>query len=398
MFIASPDAPPIQGLALLGLLTLGNLVVMSAVLPFAMGRHPSGGARAVQRYFLLQAALWLCLLGIHRFNDRSWAVLFGIGSTTAVALAQWTMSQALAHWLGPRPGQAWLRLLCIAAPAGVAVLWFLHPVYRMVWPSVVHALGLVLLARMCLHPVKDCERGWRGVLCVYACTMAAVLVLRAVAVLSTGHAPQFLDGSAINQGMIVFSNTGYIVVLICMTAAWRDESYQQLRTLASTDALTGLLNRHGFDARAPALFAQTHRKGLPLAVLMLDLDYFKRVNDLHGHPAGDEALRLFAHLLQSSCRAEDVVARLGGEEFCVLLPARTLADVQTLDRELRERLVVAAPLRLGFSLDFSSGLAWHEPRDTDLPALLQRADQALYAAKALGRGRLQEADPALVAA
>ena len=172
---------------------------------------------------------------------------------------------------------------------------------------------------------------------------------------------------------------------IAMLVAWRDEAEIKLRELAVTDALTSLPNRRGFEKRAQAMLAHARRHDLPLTALMLDLDHFKQVNDTHGHEVGDRALQLFSRLLKETRRDGDLAARLGGEEFCLLLHSDASAGAP-LDQRLRQRLRQAAPAELGLEIDFSAGLAVLRPDDTSIQQLLARADRALYEAKTDGRG------------
>ncbi|MBV8379198.1 MAG: GGDEF domain-containing protein [Paucibacter sp.] len=152
------------------------------------------------------------------------------------------------------------------------------------------------------------------------------------------------------------------------------------RHQAATDALTGLSNRRVLDE----LLATTG--DAPLALLMLDLDHFKEINDRHGHAAGDAVLREFAERVRSQLRPNDVCARWGGEEFVVLLPCATLAQACEVGERLRQ-VVAAAPLADRIEATVSIGAAASQPGET-AEALLARADAAVYAAKNAGRNRV----------
>lgn len=163
-----------------------------------------------------------------------------------------------------------------------------------------------------------------------------------------------------------------------------------LKQLALTDTLTGLPNRRAFDARLALEFARQQRNGRPLAMLMLDVDYFKFYNDHYGHPAGDVALREVAAILELSlCRSADFAARIGGEEFAILLPetdldgARKMAD--RIRMQLQESSIPHADSRVAAHLTASVGIAI---AGNETPAaFVSRADRALYAAKRDGRDR-----------
>ena len=157
---------------------------------------------------------------------------------------------------------------------------------------------------------------------------------------------------------------------------------------ANTDALTGLLNRRGFEPDAAAAYASCRSRGQTVALLALDLDKFKPINDTLGHAAGDEVLRVVGARLLRFFRSSDLVARLGGDEFCVLMRDVEPDRLQRLINGLQP--VLCAPIgREGRSMSVgcSIGVAYGAPADAlDLQALMDRADTALYDAKRSGEG------------
>lgn len=169
-----------------------------------------------------------------------------------------------------------------------------------------------------------------------------------------------------------------------------EQHQRQLREEAIRDALTGLHNRRFLDELGPILLAEANRAGAPLAAVMLDIDHFKRLNDTHGHQAGDAILRACGEFLRQQVRQSDAVFRTGGEEFLVLLPHTQDAQVQIQLETLRTGF---AALRVGhegldLSATVSAGYAMY-PTDADnMRELLHRADLALYQAKAGGRDRV----------
>lgn len=166
--------------------------------------------------------------------------------------------------------------------------------------------------------------------------------------------------------------------------AWMLEQDLRSLSLASTDALTGLTNRRGFDSIAAHTIAVCRRVGEPATLLYFDLDDFKVVNDTLGHAAGDRVLRSFSRHLRSTFRDSDVVARIGGDEFCVLLTSATTEDVQRPLALLRGRLKT----REGEpSAEFSVGVATYDPaRHESVQALVDDADLRMYRDKG-SRGR-----------
>lgn len=156
-------------------------------------------------------------------------------------------------------------------------------------------------------------------------------------------------------------------------------SFERTQLQASTDGLTGLMNRRTFETTARALL----RNGGLATIVMADLDHFKLINDTHGHETGDRALQLFAEHLRGHLRSDDLFARYGGEEFVLLLPGLAAAQaVEVLDR-FRDRLAVTTSLQPPvFTSSF--GVTDNESPDS-LAGMIRRADAALYRAKALGR-------------
>ncbi len=160
---------------------------------------------------------------------------------------------------------------------------------------------------------------------------------------------------------------------------------ERLSDASRTDPLTGLLNRRGFEELMEVELARARRTGRPLSLMIADLDHFKRLNDRGGHAAGDAALQRFAAVARSCSRRVDVLGRLGGEEFALLLP----------DADAKRAFLVAERLRRGFAdatsggagTTVSVGIASMSATDPDREALMAAADQALYAGKALGRDR-----------
>jgi diguanylate cyclase (GGDEF)-like protein len=166
-------------------------------------------------------------------------------------------------------------------------------------------------------------------------------------------------------------------------AAWRVQ--------AMTDALTGLHNRRGFELQLGRLLGRHADSGVPLAIAMLDLDHFKRINDVHGHPVGDRVLVLLARLLRDHVREGDVVVRWGGEEFLIVAAGLDAPLGAALLARLRQALRLATPTPLSRPLTFSAGLVVGDVPSEAATVFerIERADTALYAAKRAGRDRIE---------
>jgi diguanylate cyclase (GGDEF)-like protein len=188
--------------------------------------------------------------------------------------------------------------------------------------------------------------------------------------------------------MLYAMGTAIIVLLMV-----KDYHLHIYRNAASTDELTGLLNRRAFLENALRMSAHQAKRNEPLTVLLFDLDHFKSINDRFGHAIGDEVLRLFAQVARSSMRADDVIARFGGEEFAAIVPAPAV-DAAKIANRVRAAFetagVTVSELTIGATV--SVGVATAEAPVTDISALISRADAALYRAKREGRNRLCSAD------
>jgi diguanylate cyclase (GGDEF)-like protein len=160
----------------------------------------------------------------------------------------------------------------------------------------------------------------------------------------------------------------------------------ELERMSMTDMLTGVLNRHGLQRRGDEIINRATRFGHPVALLMLDLDHFKQINDRHGHPVGDQVLKHFAEIIQANLRGSDIFGRWGGEEFLVIAPHLNLNDAEKMAEKLRHAIETAefdSAIHLTASIGVSEYSAG-EPASE----LIKRADHALYAAKEAGRNRV----------
>jgi two-component system cell cycle response regulator len=161
---------------------------------------------------------------------------------------------------------------------------------------------------------------------------------------------------------------------------------------AITDALTGLHNRRYMETHLNSLVEQAASRGKPIAVLLLDIDYFKAINDTHGHDAGDDVLREFALRIRKSIRNIDLACRYGGEEFVIVMPETDTGVAAMVGERLRRSIAGQPfPVQQGMKLlnvTLSIGIAALNGAGDTAPALLKRADQALYRAKRDGRNRV----------
>lgn len=183
------------------------------------------------------------------------------------------------------------------------------------------------------------------------------------------------------------------LTLVAISMVYQLNAAQTALTLAAeTDALTGVSNRRSFMAQAELAFAQTKAGGPPFAVIMLDIDHFKAINDNHGHIVGDDVLRNVAHACKAALRGSDCFARFGGEEFVALLHLTDGEAGVAVAENLRKTVAALAfENRTPPAVTVSLGVAGYLPSSESLHDILNKADRQLYAAKAAGRNRVMAA-------
>lgn len=191
-----------------------------------------------------------------------------------------------------------------------------------------------------------------------------------------------------------------VAMPMAFLALIREEYQAQLLAASRTDFLTGLGNRQGFFEQGERILAESGSER-PVSLLAIDLDHFKAINDRYGHGVGDDVLKLFAEVARDVAgAAHGIVARLGGEEFAILLPGQGCKAARQLGKAISTRFTEEAARSDGLRVPVtvSIGVADAMPGRSDLSALLSAADRALYRAKALGRNRVEIAGSAGVAA
>ena len=172
---------------------------------------------------------------------------------------------------------------------------------------------------------------------------------------------------------------------------YRKSQQDHFQQLALTDALTGAVNRHHFNEVLDQEIANVNNYGNPLSIMLLDIDHFKQVNDTYGHGVGDEVLVLFYQTCVEAVRSSDVVARIGGEEFVIIMPNTTLVNAQKFAERLRKKI---ATLEINvadkqISVTVSIGVSqWKSDYFTNAETFVAHADKSLYLAKNNGRNRV----------
>lgn len=347
------------------LLTLGlSLVVQRDELPRWLGFWASA--------LLVYGGFWLLQRGVAIFAR---APLRDVALATGGVIYAAALAAALSH-----PSLA-LTVLMGSTPLGLVLLVVGVTVQR----SLAAEFGRGL-ARACAVPFF---------------VIGVVLALRGPLAFVV---PQAVGGSlhhsgSGNLGAALMFVAFALVLNLALVALVIVRMLRRLQRASQLDPLTGLLNRRGIEQRLGEQMRLTSRTAQPLSVLSIDIDHFKRVNDLHGHPVGDAALQALGRTLAGALRESDHAARVGGEEFWVVLPATDAAGaMEGAQRVLRAvralRVRTAGPGSAELTLTVSIGVVTQTGADESVAALMHRLDAALYRAKAGGRDRIEVDGPA----
>jgi len=190
--------------------------------------------------------------------------------------------------------------------------------------------------------------------------------------------------------VLMITPAGFVAIAMFVMFMLASDVSEEMKEVAIRDQLTGLLNRRGFGEMNTTAYATARRTGRPVSVIMADIDHFKVVNDEFGHAAGDAALVHFAKLLCETRRGDDFAARMGGEEFALVLPGTQLDETMAIADDLCARMAATPLVVDGRQVDMTAsfGVATISAKDTCLTDVIIRADRALYRSKRAGRNRV----------
>jgi diguanylate cyclase (GGDEF)-like protein len=270
---------------------------------------------------------------------------------------------------------------------------------RLIYGGLIYGAQMLMIAQILWN--DSASRKGRAWWLLFGATVAMLPIL----VLRTLAAAFGADHFATVEGSVAPS-TIQLMVFMCVIALdilgslgfvlmEKERSDLELRSLAMTDFLTKVLNRRAFEERAEQQLALAQRTGLPLALLMIDVDHFKQINDEHGHAAGDSVLIDIARVIGGSIRKQDTLGRHGGEEFGVLLPATDQAGALVVAEKLRCAVeamccrVRTKSISVTISIGAAVSRATSPKGPPDLNRLFEEADRALYQAKHRGRNRTE---------
>ena len=367
------------------------MVSMAVALPAVMG-PVNAPARRAQAGVIVQGLAWAFLLasGLVEHGgvaDRLLSTVAMAGITGGLALN----ATAFDLWCGRKASGRAPTLIAVLLPLGYCIGFSSYP-FRVGWANGLLTLQMAFVVAAVLRkPLVPVGR-WRWLLVVSLLAQMVVTFWRGVlGAFFTASYPTFLYPHPVNYAFAIIANATTVLSLMAVLLAHRDEAARELERLATVDGLTGVLNRRAWMTSAATEMAVSVRYGHPVAVLMIDVDHFKAVNDSRGHDAGDRALSFMARALQAAVRPGDLVGRYGGEEFCVLMNHADGDAAHAFDARMRAFLAAAAERDLGFALSYSAGIATRHDANDTLEAMLRRADAALYGAKAQGRARTIDA-------
>lgn len=367
-----------------------------AVMLWAGTYGEAGTARTSLRIramaLVLEAAGW-GTLAAHAYLSSTQLLL---GGNALNLTAQGLSVIALRMLLGePLRGRL---VLAVGVIGWLGVAWFglidVDYRYRVLWGSVAIAINMLLNVEALTGGFRWGGSRARNVVLLF-CVMAVALLVWRNGQLWLGA--QQLDAVSVPSltNVIYVTLTGMqpLFASIGFLLLYNEILQKELHLLARVDPLTEVKNRLAISEEASRLLSQAARQGQTLGVLMLDADHFKAVNDRFGHAGGDEVLRALVASIRATLRGNDVVGRVGGEEFVVLSPGTDLRTAMALGERVR-RTVESTPLRIDdqcLRLTVSVGVAVAALSERDAAAVLQRADKALYEAKRAGRNRVMAA-------
>lgn len=391
------------------LLALGNAILCISLFFFDFQNRKSLILSTWSWSKAAQALAWLLLFGRNLIPDFASILAGNLLLLAGIALEAGAMWEACEQPQWRKPLLSLLALCCIVF-SGIYLLEIGHPApgsaalrvaSASIMVSVLYCIqAWAFLRHAASHhapaghqPVATATNSpLRRFIGISTALLALIIALRAALALPLGLtllANNWLQGLTFVGMYVQMLINGFGFLLLA-----REQQEAELLRLALVDPLTNAPNRRGFfNALAPWL-ALARRPGNHTALIMLDLDHFKRINDNYGHPIGDQVLKSVVEISQSQLRDSDLIGRLGGEEFAVLLPRTNAVDAMMVAERMRSAIMAVQikAEKVVLSVTASFGVTTIRPDDT-MVSLIKRADEALYAAKHAGRNQVREAAP-----
>jgi diguanylate cyclase (GGDEF)-like protein len=377
-------------LMLLSLIVLGLLALLRRVAADQPG--PEVWTRA-----LAWVVLGMGLAGVAALQTGpAWRIAYAFGSGLLL-LGIGLLGEGLRRFQGQRMR---MRGVLIVVAAAVTVILVFEAWGRsfgsLLWVSAMAALMWLNVGWVAWHSMRPGFLAIHLGLLLSALVLAAGWITRGVVLAQAGpqHWREALPEANAWLLMLSFVASGTLALLFVLLVNFR--LAEKLRAEAVRDPLTGALNRRGFEDRSSRLMALSAQLGQSVTVLVLDIDHFKNVNDQHGHQVGDLVLKALSALVHRAKRETDLFARLGGEEFCLVLPGTDVPGARVFAERLRHSFEVleidtgSRFLRCTMSIGVAYASATMlQSQRVDLVDLLHQADEALYEAKRAGRNRLR---------
>jgi diguanylate cyclase (GGDEF)-like protein len=372
-------------------LILTDALMMLGLLVAVHGQAGNGRRDGMEKWaaaLFLETLVWIVGDSRGTFSDVITIVL-----ANGLKAASHAMVLAALYEFQQRRASNWQYFAPVAATLVMAFILVDDIRARFIWGSLIFIFQLLLIARALLSDqAARTGRAWR-LLLVGVVMLMMVMGLRALVAL-TGHSEfaQATNGLAPQPVQIItfiaimaaslLGSIGFVLMV-------KERSDRDIMQLAMTDCLTQIPNRRALMERAEQALAR--RSGAPLALMMIDVDHFKLINDIHGHPTGDEVLSKVADLLSERLRGYDLLGRYGGEEFCAVAPDTDMAGALKLAESLRESIASTSfdtkkgklPVTVSIGISICPVNAARE-----LKELLAEADVALYTAKQTGRNKV----------
>jgi len=372
-------------------LILTDALMMLGLLVAVHGQAGNGRRDGMEKWaaaLFLETLVWIVGDSRGTFSDVITIVL-----ANGLKAASHAMVLAALYEFQQRRASNWQYFAPVAATLVMAFILVDDIRARFIWGSLIFIFQLLLIARALLSDqAARTGRAWR-LLLVGIVILMLVMGLRAQVAL-TGHSEfaQATNGLAPQPVQIItfialmaaslLGSIGFVLMV-------KERSDRDIMQLAMTDCLTQIPNRRALMERAEQALAR--RSGAPLALMMIDVDHFKLINDIHGHPTGDEVLSKVADLLSERLRGYDLLGRYGGEEFCAVAPDTDMAGALKLAESLRESIASTSfdtkkgklPVTVSIGISICPVNAARE-----LKELLAEADVALYTAKQTGRNKV----------
>lgn len=370
------------------------LALMFAGLLELAGLH-AGSIRGVRQWAVANLCIGLGLGLAYFFSSifihgYIWAVILGATLVATGISLQFTGIQAFKE-----ERSNWRIVLLIVGAVFCQNVWFgvLHPDIsaRSIANSLVFAMGYAACARALLISIEPPLKTAYWFTGLSFVALVGVMLVRGMVI---WQSPPGTYGLYVNIPLNPLSFFIAGIVQLCVTFGFvlmlNYRLVADIQKLASRDVLTGAFNRRRLEEEAVHQWARYARTGNALAIMMIDVDHFKSINDSYGHPTGDEVLRRLAAIAQTSIRTDDYFARYGGEEFCILLPSTTEQEALVLAERLRASYAAVVMEFSGKTLKstISIGVADSTHVGQEFSSLVAAADQALYRAKQKGRNRV----------